>query len=188
MIWNDRPWTMKVVTNENFPLFKGGPNPVPVDFGSVESKGAGLYCHMPMAWLRPLDIGELNMLRHGTNLNPLAFGVHTRYSIQPDGVALYPPITQDAEATFVYLRRAPRCIYEAVPDADELFWIPEQWHDLVSDGARWMNSHDIASKQESAEQAFTKLGLDNMRAREDWGQQGINRITGFRPVRRGLRP
>lgn len=196
-IWNDRPWSFKTVEDVAFPYEPkwlnrsepGSDNTLPSDFGSFQAHGAGVFQISPRRPIIPKTLGEANILLHGTQLTTLALGPVTRYTVTAgsSGPALqfYPELPASTTVLLIYQRRAPRCVYETSDGAtDEIGWIPSQWHDLISDGARWINSHDVASSQEGQEQAFLKLGLDQMRDSEVWGTQGLNRIVGFRPNRR----
>ncbi len=165
-IWNDRPWPWKVITDTAFAFDPSGPVALPADFGGVEAEGAGVYSLQPRAACRPMTIGEMNMAQRGTQLQTQAFGPWTRWAIGNGTLELWPTLPGADTICFVYLKRRPNCVYELSPSLDELSWIPEQWHDLVSDGARLYNAHDVHSNQESTEQAFVKLGLDQMRGRE----------------------
>ena len=185
LIWNDRPWAFKLKTNTAFaydPLIE---NVMPDDFGSVESKGAGVYCPSPMSWLRPIDIGELNILRNGTPIQLQGLGPWTQYSIGPGATApyileLWRQLPAPATLGIVYLRRSPKCVYSGVDSGtDELFWIPDQWSELVKAAAEYFATVQINSNQEDATQAILKLGLDQMRAREQWGSQGKMGVVPF---------
>lgn len=166
LIWNDRPWAFKQETDPAFAFSAGSSMALPTDFGSVESQGAGPYSTGTKSPLRPMSLGELTMAKNGLNLTVQAFGVWTRWAVDGANLLLWPPLPDAVTFPFVYLRRRPNCVYETTPTLDELSWIPSQWHDLVSDGARYFNNHDVASDQESSEQAMVKVGLDQMRARE----------------------
>lgn len=186
VVWNDRPWKFKLKRNAAFSF-----NPalseveLPTDFGSFETAGAGVYYS---GWsLQPADIGVINIAQDGLPSQTMAVGPYTRYAIGAgsDGsptLRLYPMPPTTTTLILIYLRRAPRCYLTADGTTDELFWIPEQWHDLISDGARWLNANDINSNQYEVEQAFVKLGLDQMRDREIQTQS--LRLVGFRPGRR----
>lgn len=165
VVWNDRPWSFKQATDPAFAFSAGSSMALPSAFGSVESEGCGPYATGTKFPLNPMSLGELTMAKNGLNLTVQAFGVWTRWAIDDSNLLLWPPIPQAVTFPFVYLRRRPNCVYEASPSLDELSWIPAQWHDLISDGARYFNLHDVASNQETDEQAMVKLGLDQMRAR-----------------------
>lgn len=200
-IWNDRPWHFKVAENVLFEYIPkwldrqnpGSDNPLPDDYGSLEADGSGVYQISPRRPITPRPIGEINGLIHGSQVATMSLGPITRYGVSASTesgpcLQFYPELPSTTNVLLVYMRRAPRCIYEPDGDSpDEIGWVPSQWHDLISDGARWFNAHDVASSQESAEQALVKLGLDQMRDRETWGSQGMNRVVGYRPGRRGVR-
>ena len=181
IIWNDRPWPWKIYTDPAFAFSAGGSMPLPSDFGGVEAEGSGPYSVNPKSALRPMSLGEITMAKNGLNLTTQAFGVWTRWGIDGSNLLLWPPIPNAVTFPFVYLRMRPNCVYESTPSLDQLSRIPSQWHDLISDGARYFNDHDVASNQETDTQAMLKLGLDQMRAREI--QLGQNMILPYRRSR-----
>lgn len=197
-LWNDRPWGFKLKTVPGYtytprwlnPVSPTADNPPPAEFGSFESRGAGVYSVGIRRWLPPAsDIGELKIALHGTQRTSQPINYNTSYGVDQgangETIQLFPELSTPASLLLVFLRRAPRCIHTpAMGETDEIGWIPERWHDLLDQGAEWLNAHAIASAQEDTEKAFMKLGLDQMRERENWGQQGINRIVGFMPHRR----
>lgn len=170
-IWNDRPWAMKLRTT-TFTYRPGYSNPMPQDFGGFESLGSGIYCRSPQARLRPMSIGELKMCSLGQTIQTQGLGPWTRWALDNENNVQslkfwYEP-PDEVTVDMVYLKRSPRCVYTGIDEgSDELYWIPAQWHELVKMGAEWLNSHQVASNQEETEQAFLKLGLDQMRDRAD---------------------
>lgn len=180
-VWNDRPWSMKLKT-ASYTYNPGVANPMPDDFESFESKGAGLYCRSPRAWLVPMDIGELKMLSLGTTIQTQAFGPWTRWSVdnEDNGESLKLWFEPPTPPTFdmVYLKRPPVCVDDD-GDTDELFWIPTRWHELLKLGAEYFNGIDIHTNQVDIEQGLLKLGLDQMRERQNW-TAGYNNIVPYR--------
>lgn len=172
LIYNDRQWRFKLVTDTGFSYNPAGAVSLPSDFGSVFAQGAGVYAQSPVAALKPMDYAELIQKRRGTSTAAAAISQYTRYSIGPTTLELFPQLLATTTITLVYLRRNLNCVYfETASDLDELSWIPTEWHQLVSDGAAWMHAHEPIATTEEAEKAFLTLGLQNMRDREDWGQR-----------------
>lgn len=184
LIWNDRFWQFKaleevIATDPILTL-----QTPPADFGSFEALGAGVYLtDSPKGPLDALTAGEMAALKHSASPqtgDPKAYCL--KYESGSPRIELFPNPPTAIFLSVVYLRRAPRLQVSGVDiGTDELYFIPDQWHDLVRWGGEWLNAMETANSTSSAKQEIWKAGLDEMRAREACI---VNNLAPWRPGRR----
>lgn len=165
-VWNDRSWAFRLKTDGAFSYNPAGDVSLPSDFGTMLTRGTGVYTTGTKYRLKPIDIGEAEWRRSGTSEAAATISQYTRWALGNQILILVPQVLVTTTLKLIYERRLPTCVYEASPSADELSWIPTRWHGLIADGARFLNTIDVNSNQQDIEKGLLRVGLDRMRIME----------------------